>query len=293
MNGKFQYTIGCKGNGPTEIPNPECFSLNKKEKEVWLINNYSHIYKYDYHGKFLGKEPLEVFFKDFTITNDNYLYLHASKMLNYSQKTGESICWNLWVKNQNSHTFDTYFQYDSNVYPNGSTYFDTKTPFSVFNDSITYHYVFSDTIYSIARGELSPKYIIDFGKNKPTVKLGEIPGEQALNYLLSDKDEALYIQDVIETSDFVKFRYLINKQMIDAFYFKKSNKVINGVLVNDILGGNINIIFTYNNRLIGFIEPSQIDLSSKKISYLDKETVIKLQELENDSNPILVELEII
>lgn len=210
VNGDFQYVIGRKGNGPTEIQNPECFTLNKRKKEVWLINNYSFIYKYNYLGELLSKEPLKLFFKDFIVSNDGSIYFHASKMLNYTPKTGEPVCWNLWNQSRNGKAFNTYFRYDPTIYPNGSTYFDTKTPFSLLEDSIIYHYVFSDTIYSILEGNVSPKYVIDFGKNASSVNLNEIPGEQALNYLLSEKGQAFYVHDVIETSDFLKFKYFVH-----------------------------------------------------------------------------------
>lgn len=290
LNGRFKHRIGCKGNGPGEIQFPGCFSLDKKDNKVYLSDNYNSIYKYDYNGEFVSKEELRLFYNNFVIPGDGFIYYHASKMVNYSPISGEYICWNLWMKDCEKDKFRTCFKYDSELYPNGSTYFDTKTPFSVLDSYLTYHYVFCDTIYSISNGEISPKYILDYGKNKPKVNLGNLPGEDALKYLLSENDDQVYyLHDVIETSSFIKFKYLINKQVFDAFYLKDDKKVVDGVLENDILGGQIAFLYGFGSKIIGVIEPSEIEINSKNVSFLNDSILNVLKNMNEDANPILVE----
>ncbi|WP_106828914.1 6-bladed beta-propeller [Parabacteroides pacaensis] len=290
-DGKFCRVIGSRGNGPGELQFPKCFSLLKKDKEVWIVDNFSSFSKYDYKGNFKEKIDFHLFFSDFIILDKENLCFHASKLHNYINEK-EPSCWNLWMKDSKSEKLKTYFPFSSSIYPNGGMYFDTKTPFNIHKDTILYHYAFSDTIYQINKSKVLPRYLIDFGTYKSKVDLGNLPGKEALNYMTTQKNEAFYIQDVLEGNSFIKFKYLMNSKMWDAFFFKEKQLVINGIVKNDILGATIKFIKTSGNKLIGYIEPHEIIITNKTASFLPEKTIQLLQEVKKDSNPILIICEI-
>lgn len=284
--GNFNYRIGNKGVGPGEILFPECFALNKKKKELWLINNASEFYKYDYSGKFKNKTAFKIFCNDFFIQNDSTIYFHTSKRKNFSNNGKNILCWNLWIKdNDNTECF---FPYSYDVHPSGSLSFETRTPFSVYNDSVTYHYIFTDTIYSIIENKVSPKYIVDFGNKKSSLNFSTTPGEKVSDYIKANSKDAFFVQNVLECSDFLMFNYVMSQERYKVLYSKKSNKLVEGILINDITGSNIEFICIINNKFIGYIEPEKFKESEKTNLFISPNQKKLLLNLDEESNPILV-----
>lgn len=289
-NGRFKNKIGQKGIGPEEIQYPECFALNKNEKEVWLTNNFQAIYKYSYDGIFTGKQNMNLKFRDFCITDDGYIYFHTSKLFNFSE-TGEPICSNLWIMNKGSD-IKTYFPYDPLIYPNGELYFDTKLPFNQSTNKTTYNHVFCDTIYSLKGATVKPAYIIDFGSKKAKINLGSVMGENAFEYIINEAGTASYVQNYIETDSFLRFNYAMGTQLYDAFYDKKQKKVIEGILTNDLLDAHIEFRTHLNNKIIGYMNAFDIKINDKAYNFIDSEILAKLKTLDHENNPILVEIEV-
>jgi hypothetical protein len=287
--GNFKRQIGKKGNGPGEIIYPECFSLDKERKEVLLTNNFQSINKYNYNGQFVGKEDIDTKFRKFFILGGTY-YFHTSKLHNFDNK-GNSICANLWISDEEGYKL--FFPYDPAVYPNGGLYFDTAIPFSETSRGIIYNYVFCDTIYSLEKKEVKPIYIINYEKNGTTKNLNTIPGEDVEKYLEENPDKAYYVQNVFETDNFLRLNYLMGFQIYEVFYEKNSNNLIEGVLINDLLGGYIDFKTHINNKLIGYIQSSNLDIKEKASDFFDEATMKKLQSIDkDDNNPIFVELEL-
>lgn len=284
--GNFSHRIGSKGTGPGEVQHPERFALHKNKKELWLVNNFSDLFKYDYSGKFKEKEPFKMFYNDFIILNNNNIYFHTSKLINYSQNGKNHHCFNLWIKTDN--TKECFFPYSYEVFPNGSMYFETRTPFSVFNDSITYHYAMNDTIYSIIENKVSPKYIIDFGSKKSSLDFSTTPGKNILDYIKTNSNDAFYVQNVLENADFLMFNYLMSQQRYKVLYSKKSNRLMEGFLVNDITGSDIEFIYTHGNTFIGYIEPGKFTKSEKSNLFINSNQMNLLENIDEENNPVLI-----
>lgn len=285
--GGFIKRIGKIGSGPGELQNPESFALNKSTKEICISNNYLSINIYDYFGNIKNKYDCKLFFNGFVICN-GYMYIHASKFHNYSDKN-KVQCWNLWIKNIVNDEWYTYLPYNSNAYPNGGTYFETKIPFSQYNDSITYHYAFSDTIYSVSKENITPKYKIDFANYNSERNLIDISGDDLLQMIMNDDNVAFYVHDVIENQSFVYFRYILNKYPRSVFYSKNNNNTIEGEFINDIFGAEVRFIQSHGNKLVGYIDPENMNIDESKLphNYLDI-----MRNIKKDSNPIIIEVEL-
>jgi len=289
LNGKFKTRIGNVGNGPGEIQYPECFALDRDLKEVWVTNNFRSIFKFNYSGKYKESRPINVFFSDFCIA-DAYTYMHTSKRANYDSHN-DQIAYNLWVENvQNEIT--TYFPFDPVLYPNGGIYYETKTPFCRVGESIIYSYAFNDTIYSIDKETLTPKYIIKF-PNSISEKISTLAGEDVMDYLKQNPQNACYLQNVVETTSFLRFNYVLNMELYDVFYDKKQEKQIEGKLIDDILGSNLTVLYARDDKFVGYVNAFDIDIKEKAKDFLDGSSLYDLEHMNNEEhNPILFELEI-
>lgn len=290
LDGNFENRIGSIGNGVGELQYPECFALNKDLKEVWLTSNFHSILKFDYNGKYKDNQPINMFFRNFFIYK-NYTYFHTSKVANFDNQN-KQISYNLWIGNEKNDVTTTYFPYSPVLYPNGGTYYDTKIPFSENEGSMIYSYVFSDTIYAIDKATLSPKYIVDF-QNSVSGKIADISGEDVLNYLRQNSENACYLQNVVETSSFLRFNYILNMELYDVFYDKKQKKLIEGKLIDDILGANLIVLYAQDDKLVGYLNAFDINIQEKAKDIIEESTLHKLKNINKDEhNPILFEIEL-
>ena len=289
--GKFTHRIAKKGNAPGEVQHPECFALDKKHKEVWLTNNDA-FYRYDYEGNYKGSKPYSLAFNDFCIEKNSNIYLYTGKcnnshigdgfltgditLLNVNNEKKTWFVSEIALRQQPGKTIESYY---SNI------------PFCEQKDGqITVHYVFSDTLYSIDDTMISPKYAIDFGENKSSVDLNELPASEARKYMEARPNTPWFVNNVLETSSFLLFTYNIGfKMQSTVFYNKKNSHLKEGFLINDLLEGHIWMLGIRGNRFVGYITASDKRINNKLSAFVNEDKLSVLQELPEDSNPILIE----
>ncbi|MDR2424032.1 MAG: 6-bladed beta-propeller [Prevotellaceae bacterium] len=292
-DGNFKNKIGSIGQGPGDVLYPACFAINRQEKEIWLTSNFQFICKYDYNGSFLNREPLRkplnLFFRDFYIDDNKDIYFHTSKFINYAPNN-DFLCWNFWIMTPDQE-FKTYFPYSSEVYPNGGSYFETFTPFGKSGDNIRYHYAFNDTVFIVDKYIVRPLYIIDFGEKKCPVDLSSISGDNASEYIFNS-NYATFLNNVVETDNSIMFKYVITRQKYNVFYNKNSNNMVEGILENDILGAEIMILNSFNNKFTGYINANDISIKELASKYINANVLDKLKALNEADNPILIEIKL-
>lgn len=137
---------------------------------------------------------------------------------------------------------------------------------------------------------LYPKYVIDFGENKSDVNLNELSASEAKKYIESRPYTPWFINNVMETSSFLLFTYNIGFQMQSTvFYNKKNTHIKEGRLINDLLDGHIWRLGVRGNRFVGYIAAYDKQIQKKLSEFVDKTKLSTLENLEGDSNPILIE----
>ena len=170
--GNFSCQPAKKGQGPGEIRFPQCFALEKVNKEIWLTNNDS-FYKYNYEGKYLGNKAYSLAFSDFYIERSGNIFFYTNK--NNNSHIGDGFLTGDIAMLSPKGEKKTWFKSEAalKTKPNESIMsFSTLLPFSLqSNGTITCHYVFSDTIYSISKDRIDPIYFVDFGPKKPKIDL--------------------------------------------------------------------------------------------------------------------------
>lgn len=290
-NGLFICQLAKKGNGPGEIQYPQCFALDRKNKEVYQTNNNA-FYRYDYTGKYLGNRPYSLAFSDFCIEESGNIFFYTNKTNN--SHIGDGFLTGNITMLSPAGEKKTWFKSQAalRTKPNESVMsFYTSLPFSQqTNGAITCHYVFSDTIYSIMKDRIDPVYVVDFGQCKPKIDLDQISGKDVEDYIKARSGTVWYLKDVVEVDDFLSFRYLFDFSSEGSVFFNKQNHhIVEGVLVNDLLKGRINMLGHVKNRFVGCISACDIVISEKLSSFIPKEQLSKLRDLTSESNPILIE----
>jgi hypothetical protein len=262
--GNFKYKIGSLGQGPGEIWNPDVFALDKIKKEVWITNNYQKIFQYDYQGRYKGSISLNLFYHDMHISDNGFIYFFASKLTNHNTIGGYD-CWELWIKNPDSEQYKVYFSYNYETYPNGGMYHRSiALPFSNnANNSTTFHYIYSDTVYSIKNDIVESKYVIDFGNKKANENLSLKSSEQQDEYFRKNKRVAGSVNNVMETDNILRFTYFTDMKVYDAFYNKLSGEMIEGILENKIYGAYLFLVLAYKDEIIGYLMPEMLDFNKE------------------------------
>jgi len=288
FQGKFLNQIGYRGQGPGEMLFPECFALNKKEKEVWLVDNFKEIYKYNYEGRYIEKTAINLFFNNFYILDTGYIYYSISKKKNYKrEENNRLICNELCIEKPESKGLTFHFPYNCETYPSGTPYYTSKTPFSDVGNAVTFHYIYSDNIYAISKDTVACKYLVDFGDKKLREDLSVLPTLKIEEILMREKDRAGLVDDVIETENVLMFTYITNLKKHFVFYNKKSQKHFEGLLPDVFY--NVTFMTSVNNELIGYFNPYKVDknkaVEAWNLSQNDKNII---NDMNADDNPILI-----
>lgn len=287
--GKFMYKIGERGLASNELLHPKGFAINKKKKEICIVDNYKHMHFYSYQGEHKKKKKLDLFFIDFIIKED-YTYFHTSKRHNYNSNK-KNINKNLLVMDQNKNLY-TYFDYDPTIYPNGGLYFDTKIPFNDLHGHISYCPVFNDTIFSIQGNLIKPLYLINFGDKKIPKDLNSILGDDALEYIINNSNYACYIQNICETNNFLRFNYAMGTQLYDVFFDKNTYNHIEGVLINDIFSSSINFLHYANDEFVGYSNSFEILFVNESNLNVQDDIFPIISSITEEDNPVLIEFKI-
>lgn len=290
-NGNFKTIIANKGNAPGEVLYPQCFALDKVNKEIWLTNNNS-FYRYNYAGKYLGNRPYSLSFSDFCIEKSGNLFFYTSKA-NNSHIGDAFLTGNITMLSPKGGK-KTWFKSQAalRTKPNESVMsYSTRIPFSEQEDGkITCHYAFSDTIYSINEDHIDPSYVIDFGENKSKINLDQISGSDVREYIQTHPSIVWYAREVLETSNILRFSYNFGfDSYADVYYNKCNGHILEGKPINDLLGGYIRVLGKKGNKIIGYMPAVDVQLGEKLSSFISQEQLSQLKEITPESNPILIE----
>lgn len=230
---------------------------------------------------------------DFCVANGIW-YCYTEKYRNRkNDKSGDYWCNELTLLYHDGR-IERYIPVNKELYPkeNRLTIIE-PTPFSELNNSITFHHTVSDVIYSIDKktSKISSKYVVDFGEKKYKRDISQMKTKDMLNYLYENSDQAGFINNVIESEDFLHFRFEFANRINRAFYDKKTKLIKSGVPVNDIFTAAFAYIGQRDNRIVGCInDPMAIIFTDKAQDFVSPETISELERLDDQSNPILIEL---
>lgn len=290
--GNFRCLVGTNGRGHGEYLKPNCIGIDTYNKQLLVLDNGKNIKRYDYEGNFISSDEFNFHLEDFVITPKS-LCLFTSKRVNY--KTDDDDYWGselTIVDRKNHNSVNRYIPVNKALFPADDAHVTLreKVPFGQLADSYTFHYNFTDLIYSIDKktSEVKVKYVVDFGKNAYKDNLADMGTQEALEYIGSHSKKAGFVHDVMETDNFLMFNYVSNSTNSIYFKSKTTNKSVNGYFVDDIFDCRYSMTgYIDSNRFFAVVEdPSSLKFKDGcNIVVRGKE---KTENLKNTDNPLIL-----
>jgi hypothetical protein len=196
LQGKYQFTVGMRGQGPGEYIFLTDMYVDEESECIWLGDNYKKILKYDLNGHFIEQFSTEFSLMNLISVQKNVMAIRVSS---YKDKNYSFIIYSL----NNKKVL---------YYKNATNTIDAvinKNSFSNFNKEIMYVSGISDTIFTVEKSELIPKYIIDFGKNRIEESLLNSVHHRhfIVDFMKPENKYAGNIKNCHETDDYVFFNY--------------------------------------------------------------------------------------
>lgn len=206
-NGEFLFELGKKSECPESYNDSNCITVYSDKKEIWVYYiNPGRYYVYSYNGDLLRTEEGDIILmRDFVITKKGMAASVGGFLYSYPNAKDKMISneLNILDKKKTLH----YFQNpnaDGHILSNGRTF-----GFSEVSDSYTFHFLGSDTIYSISKRNqsVSAKYKVDFGNNGMNINFRTLPHDAVHNVMMETGMKTGYVEAVCESDDLLYFTY--------------------------------------------------------------------------------------
>jgi hypothetical protein len=290
-DGSYLATIGKQGAGPEEYVEPTDFIINNGE--IIVYDQFkSDLKYYDVNGNFRYKKNVPfIFFKFSRLSPDHYMFYgvnadndHLQSIVDYSVFESDS---SFVLKSRSFYRpKDKYVSYLS------------ENNFSPYKESIFYHPLYNDTIYSIRGNDLQAEYVIDFQEKKLPEQLMLQKNDRERTKAGDTDQYAFFPGNYVRTDDYLYFEYSIERLVHRGIYSNKTGKTIigNGFL-NDINGifpyQNI-LTSTGDNILVGYMHSHQIGDKFEKypraewIKQIGERNTQIAESIKSEDNPILL-----
>ncbi len=278
--GDFMYKVGKVGNGPGEFLLPMDFTINKKNKEIIILDaERKRMNFYDIAGKFIKTQKLDFFGEGLEYDNkqDRIIFKAAGRDDNLIVADKEGI-------KENS-----YFPFNKVIES-----INPGNPIRTLNDSIVFFRLYTrDTIYQINKASISPYRIINFKNedksflksSKGTVKDLDRINNLLLNYV--ETEQNIWLSYLTRSPKKSFHALFINKNNNNKRYFSRHK------FVNDIFYDNyfLNVATTVENEFVFIIQPYKVleimgEAGVKEIK--NKKTMSLVNEFKETSNPVLM-----
>ena len=268
--GRFIRRIGKIGKGPGEYIIPDDFSIDEEAKQVYILNRRAgNVLQYSLNGIFIDEFQIDFSALNLEVANDCIAF---AALDNYE----------LFVTDKHGKTLYSKF-------PN-EYYLPILGPLSKSNNKILFAHFMCDTIFSVDRDCVKPRYFIDFEDNKLTKKEYDRLKITLKNGFSQRIIEEKYMQDVFwlgQVSEVFRFSFnydgtgTVNlyKGNTKSLFSMKSNRI-----KDDLFYGAF-IQAPYVDRdisFIGYVDPHRIP---------DNKTILienKVLVYDKMDNPILV-----
>lgn len=301
--------------GKTSFPdgtrmNVSYFFIDTQNNEIWMtqkLNEPFSIYSYD--GALIRHEPARTFnipgvdiplyrhFSEYAVTDKSICYATEKSVYSYGLPEGEIIKDDLFIIENNSEA-KSFFPIDNSIPIDD--YGQYTNHFSPLKESYTFHFMYSDTIYSIDRSssEINAKYYIDYGENKMDRDVSRMSNNDFMMYTMNCGFKLGLTKNVHETDSYLVFQYACyngsnyktvlydtknhivkSKGMLDVGIFKKSP-------VFEFAGGQGNKLVLVSNNHLDSLEISPI--GQDRLSEEDKKEISNIQK--NDIIILLADL---
>jgi hypothetical protein len=284
LDGKHIATIGNqRGNGPLDFVSVSNFEIDYVNKKLIVMDNFGQKFMiYGLDGNFIERVGSKISITDAVLLPNNN-FIHAKARYSYRISGQSNNC--IFVTDKNNNMIKEGFAHDDNKNLKIHSYGIIN---ALPNGEINFAPMFRDTIYRLSFDSISPKYAIDYGKNKKILK-SQIDKLQSPNELfqLIEDGGMCFIGDNVESEDFLYLFIGYWMNPVSVFYNKRNNNTIAVSHKNDIYFDLYSVLCSDNEGyFFGAFNNNEID---ELISLFPN-----LKELEDktDLNPILFKYKI-
>ena len=231
IKGKLITKIRSVGDGPGEYRSLPDFSLDSEKKEL-VIYDISHqkFLFYDLNGKYKREIRNGLFFDVFFPLDDGVWGLLTSTITN-----GASNYYNIHIYNQNNNQILNRFLPFSYTAFSGIMHTNNV---SVTEEGVLFTYPFSDTLYSVAKNGVTPKYFVSCDKfvNTKEAKKYDMNSREVYSKIENDGRYFRY-SHLAETNEWIYFTYAIHQRIFHVYCSKRTKNIINikKMTFNDVL----------------------------------------------------------
>lgn len=281
-NGKYLADIHSSGRGPQEYRQLSSFTINEKARELIIhADRPGKLLIYDLDCRFKYEQPYTTQSTDMVFDNDQLI------LSNLSCDQNEPLFTFLKSKNGTKpeiHTSSFKINISSECYTTGTIVLKSER--------ISFARRFENTIYSLDKEEVVPRYQLDFGKqNLPEyLKSKSSDNEEFWNEIKNNR-YIFSIADIKETPHRIIFRtnqagiFILNKDSLQAnyvSYFKDKELGLTslGFFVSVEEASNKMICFENSMTILNIVLENQKDGVSTW--FIDK-----VKSMSEDENPVL------
>lgn len=289
-NGKFVRSISQKGQGPGEYSTVRHIAFDRDQKQIHLLSN-GNVLVFTTDGKYLRECKFPMVWQFEMLEN----HLYASFIYNGNGKKPNRII----LSDEKGQQVNTFPQYDQFTVPSGMTFYNTDfydRYLYQFKESTCLKEFYNDTIFTITKEKLIPRYILDMGKYG-------LPKKYRFEVLDGNWDRFNEVSapywrpNIVETTRSIYIPYgpwnyedRIKGRQLAVFDKKEKTcyKVKSGYITNDVESKLpfYPHIMAGDDVLINLWEASDIlELAKKDPSLLEYKALENLQE---DDNPVLI-----
>ncbi|MFC2118339.1 6-bladed beta-propeller [Bacteroidota bacterium] len=273
--GSFLRKIKYGGKGPGEFLS--CYDVDVQNNKLYVLS-YREIIVFDLDLNFQEKIALNKVYWKFLIDDEWVYFYNMIHTPIYREKVGVANLASLGK----SHPL---------LFENRQL--GMYHPVEVFNfcnnsEEILFHYLLTDTIYSLYKNKVQPKYILDFkGRKFDKHAYDKIPNNEMAAMKLDE--ELRNLKHPYKPIDFIKnsigiyLRFVMDNNSMT--FFQNSSKSINSLSKKSLIDGieiSLDLIGFTEETLIFKIDPWEI--SDKLKSNLKN----KGYSINEDSNPLLM-----
>lgn len=294
--GKYKYSLSNKGNGPGEYIRLNTFIVNRREKTVYLFDEYKRsILIYNLNGKYLSEKRY---------SKNVFSFLHDAILLDNDNLVEENYVYNnlncvFSILNLKEGKRESLYKFP--VKTKRTAEFIGMHVVSGYNGSLKLIIPFDNKIYTIKNNKLKPVYTIaTTRKILPEKKIKNIDNFSSFLFLdFYNKKIYTGFKSIFETEKYI----LLYTSGLECFLIEKNSLL--GKIYNNRINYNsrldflplINILYSTNKSFIGYINSNKLKKISKNISNNTKNdyllTIKHLADSLNfDDNPCLLEYDI-
>jgi hypothetical protein len=289
-DGRYLLTIGKQGAGPEEYIEPTDFIVDNGE--IIVHDQFkSDLKYYDTNGNFKYKKNVPFIFLKFSRLSPNHYIFHG-------------------VNSDNDHLQSivnySVFESDSSFVLKSRSFYRPKDKyishlseynFSPYKESVFYHPLYNDTIYSIRDSCLQAEYVIDFQEKKLPERLTLQENSREYRNAYNTAQYAFFSGNYVLADDYLYFEYSIGPIHRGIYSNKTGKAIIGNGFMNDVCGilPYQNILTSIEgNILVGYMHSHQIGDHFKKadrpkwVERFGEEATQIAENIKSEDNPILI-----